>query len=99
MIVQNRLHPGTNSAFRTLLFVGDLLALLLFWFIWSLQRHMPGLHGFDLWIAGLTVTLGLLFVCARGSARLNGYGRSHDPWLRIATAIMFVLCFVAVISY
>ncbi len=97
--VLRRLHLHSNSAFRALLFVGDLLMLFLLWSIWSLQRHTPGLHAYDLWIAGLAATLWILFACARGSARLNGYGRSHDPWLRIATTIMFVLCFVAVISY
>jgi hypothetical protein len=98
-MVRRHLHPGTNGAFRTLLFAGDLLMLLLFWLIWSLQLHSPALHGYNLWIAGLAATLGLLYVCALGSARLNGYGRNQDPWLRIAATIMFVLCFVAVISY
>jgi hypothetical protein len=98
-VLRKRLHPGTNGAFRVLLFVGDLLALLLFWFIWSLQRHSPALHGYNLWIAGLAATLWILFACARASARLNGYGRNHDPWLRLAATIMVVLCFVAVISY
>jgi hypothetical protein len=97
--VRRRLHLHLDSAFRTLLFVGDLLMLFLFWSIWFLQRHTPGLHIYGLWIAGLAATLWILFICARGSARLNGYGNSHDPWLRTATTIMVVLCFAAVVSY
>ena len=97
-VLRKRLHPGTNSAFRVLLFVGDLLALLVFWFIWSLQRQSLALHGYTLWIEGLTATLWILFASARGSALLNGYGRNRDPWLRLAATIMVVLCFVAIVS-
>lgn len=98
-VLRKRLHSGTNGAFRALLFVGDLLALLLFWFVWSLQQHSPALHGYTLWIAGLAATLWILFVCARASALLNGYAHTHDLWLRLAATFMVVLCFAAVISY
>ncbi len=81
---------------RTSFLLGEnLLILLMFWYIW---QAMPHPQAFSLWLAGYFVTLGLLSACALGSTLLSGYRPYHDPWVRFATTLSFVLSFALLLS-
>ena len=88
-----RLHMP--FAFRTLLFSGDFLFLMAFWYI---QQHLPYPHIYDIWLAGFAATLGILLLFAMGSVRLHGYRLHADRWVGLASTLMFALCLVSVIS-
>jgi hypothetical protein len=81
--------------FRGLLFGGDFLFLLIFWFM---QPDFPHPRDFDWWLAGFTATLVMLLVFTMGSARIHGYRPFHDRWIRLATTIMFLLCLVLIVN-
>jgi len=93
--VKTRFHLQTHNAFRMLLIGSDILILLSLCYI---QRCVPHHQVYDLWLAGLTATIGILLLCTIGSARINGYRRSFDFWMKLATACMFMLGFVALVG-
>jgi low affinity Fe/Cu permease len=39
-----------------------------------------------------------LFMLTMGSARLNGYRLYQDLWIRLAIAVMLLLCLILVLS-
>jgi hypothetical protein len=88
-------HLHVNSAFRMLLIGGNILVLAILWYI---QQNIPHHQVYDLWLAGFAATIGMLLICTIGSAHINGYRYCLDFWMKLATAFMFVLCFVAVIN-
>jgi hypothetical protein len=82
-------HSHYVSIFRELLIGGILLllaGLLVFQPFFQLHRQ------YYLWFAGLAATLGLAFIFAILSVRINGYRRYKDSLLGFITAIMFLLC-------
>jgi hypothetical protein len=93
--VSKYLRRHVSVVFRGLLFGGDLLFLAMFWYI---QQTFPHQRISDWWLAGFTATLAMLFVFTMGSARIHGYRPYQDLWIRLATAIMFLLCLVLVAS-
>lgn len=82
-------------AFRVLLFGGNLLLLLV---LWGFQPVFQHYREYYVWLAGLSATLGLLFVFTIVSALINGYRRYHDSWLGLATGLMFVLSFALAVA-
>jgi hypothetical protein len=82
-------------AFRTLLFSGDFLIFMAFWYI---QQNLSHHHTYDLWLAGFSATLGILLLFTMGSVRVHGYRLYRDPWVGLACTLMFALCLVSVIS-
>jgi hypothetical protein len=93
--VNKYLHRHSSMGFRTLLFGGDLLFLIIFLYM---QQFLPHQHSYGLWLAGFTATLVVLFVLTMGSARLNGYRLYQDIWIRLAIAIMLLLCLILVLG-
>ena len=93
--INKYLSRHTSIGFRTLLFGGDLLFLIIFWYM---QQICPHRHIYSLWLAGFTATLAVLFMFTMGSAHLNGYRLYQDPWIRLATTIMLLLCLVPVLT-
>lgn len=93
--VRISLQHHFNIALRSFLLGENLLILLMFWYIW---QAMPHPQAFSLWLAGYSVTLGLLSACALGSTLLSGYRPYHDPWVRLATTLFFVLSFALLLS-
>ena len=83
------IHSHYTSIFRELL-IGGILVLLAGLLIFQpfLQQH----RDYYLWLAGLAATLGLSFIFAILSVRINGYRRYKDSLLGFITAIMFLLC-------
>ncbi len=82
-------HSHYISIFRELL-IGGLLLLLAGLLIFQPLFHQH--PQYYLWIAGLAGTLGMAFLFAIMSVRLNGYRRYKDSLLGFITAIMFLLC-------
>lgn len=93
--VNKYLYCHISMGFRMLLFGGDLLFLIIFWYM---QQVFPRQHTYGLWLAGFTATLAILFMLTIGSASLNGYRLYQDTWIRLATAIMLLLCLVLVLG-
>lgn len=88
-----RLHMPLT--FRVLLFGGDVLILMVLLYI---QQNVSYRHAYDLWLAGLAATLGILFLFAMGSACVHGYHPYKDRWVGLASTLMFALCLVSVIG-
>ncbi len=83
------IHSHYTSIFRELLIGGILLLLT------GLLVFQPFFHqhrDYYLLIAGLGATLGLSFLFAILSVRINGYRRYKDSLLGFITAMMFLLC-------
>ena len=78
-----------TSIFRELL-TGGILVLLAGLLIFQpfFQQH----RDYYLWLAGLAATLGLSFIFAILSVRINGYRRYKDALLGFITVMMFLLC-------
>jgi len=93
--INKYLHRHLSVGFRTLLLGGDLLFLIIFLYM---QQIFPRQHTYGLWLAGFTATLAVLFMLTMGSAHLNGYRLYQDRWIRLAAAIMLLLCLVVVSS-
>lgn len=89
------LHNHLTLALRTLLFGGELLLLLIFVHVWQAGIDP---QAYSRWLAGLAVTLGLLFLLTRLSAFINGYKRYHDRWVELATVFIFLLGLIMFIS-
>ncbi len=83
------IHGHYTSIFRELL-IGGILVLLAGLMIFQpfFQQH----RDYYLWLAGLAATLGLSFIFAILSVRINGYRRYKDTLLGFITAMMFLLC-------
>ena len=82
-------HSHYISIFRELLIGGILLllaGLLIFQPMFNQHRE------YYLWLAGLTGTLGMAFIFAIMSVRINGFRRYKDSLLGFITATMFLLC-------
>jgi drug/metabolite transporter (DMT)-like permease len=77
------------SIFRELL-LGGILFLLVGLLI--LQPFFQQHREYYLWLAGFAATLGMSFVFAIVSVRINGYRRYKDTLLGFATGVMFLLC-------
>jgi len=90
-----RIQSHYTSIFRELL-LGGILFLLVGLLIFQpiFQQHTE----YDLWLAGFAATLGMSFVFAIVSARINGYRRYKDTLLGFATGMMFLLCGVLAIT-
>ena len=90
-----RIHSNYTSIFRELL-LGGILFLLVGLLIFQpiFQQHRE----YYLWLAGFAATLGMSFIFAIVSARINGYRRYKDTLLGFATALMFLLCGVLALS-
>ena len=58
------------------------------------QQHRE----YYLWLAGFVATLGMSFIFAILSARINGYRRYKDTLLGFAAGMMFLLCGVLAIT-
>ena len=89
------LHNHLVLALRTLLFGGELLLLLIFVHVWQAGVDP---QAYSRWLAGLAVTLGLLFLLVRLSAFINGYRHYHDRWAELATVFIFLLGLIMFIS-
>ena len=91
----HRIQSHYTSIFRELL-LGGILALLIGLLIFQpiFQQHRE----FYLWLAGFAATLGISFILAIVSTRINGYRRYKDTLLGFATGMMFLLCSVLAIS-
>ncbi|HYA98837.1 MAG TPA: hypothetical protein VED37_01330 [Ktedonobacteraceae bacterium] len=83
------IHSHYTSIFRELL-IGGILVLLAGLLIFQpvLQQHKE----YYLSLAGLAGVLGLSFIFAIISVRINGYRRYKDSLLGFITAMMFLLC-------
>ncbi|HXX77740.1 MAG TPA: hypothetical protein VEI53_04565 [Ktedonobacteraceae bacterium] len=87
--ITKRIQSHYTSIFRDLLIGGILLLLAgLLVFQPFFQQHKE----YYLWLAGLAATLGLSFIFAIMSVRINGYRRYKDSLLGFITAIMLLLC-------
>jgi hypothetical protein len=93
--VRTSVHLHIPLAFRILLFSGDFLVLMVFWYI---QQNLPYRQIYDIWLAGFAATLGILLLFTMGSARIHGYRLHSDPWIGLASALMFALGLVSVIN-
>ena len=84
-----RIQSHYTSIFRELL-IGGILILLVGLLIFQplFQQHRE----YYLWLAGFAATLGIAFIFAIVSARINGYRRYKDTLLGFATGVMFLLC-------
>ncbi len=83
------IHSHYMSIFRELL-IGGILLLLVGLLVFQPFFHLH--REYYLWIAGLAATLGLSFIFAIMSVRINGYRRYKDSLLGFITAVMFLLC-------
>ena len=90
-----QIHSHYTSIFRELL-LGGILFLLVGLLIFQpvFQQHRE----YYLWLAGFVATLGMSFILAIVSTRINGYRRYKDTLLGFATGMMFLLCSVLAIS-
>jgi hypothetical protein len=90
-----QIHSHYTSIFRELL-LGGILFLLVGLLIFQpvFQQHRE----YDLWLAGFAATLGISFILAIVSTRINGYRRYKDSLLGFATGMMFLLCGVLAIT-
>jgi len=84
-----------TNIFREIL-LGGILALLVGLLIFQpiFQQHKE----YYLWLAGFAATLGMAFIFAIISVRINGYRRYKDTLLGFATGMMFLLCGVLAIA-
>jgi hypothetical protein len=93
--VTEQIQSHYTSIFRELLLGGILfllVALLIFQPIF--QQH----NEYYLWIAGFAATLGMSFILAIASTRINGFQRYKDTLLGFATGMMFLLCGVLAVT-
>ena len=90
-----RLQSHYTSIFRKLL-LGGVLFLLVGLLI--LQPIFQQHREYYLWLAGFAATLGMAFIFAIISARINGYRRYKDTLLGFATGMMILLCGVLAIT-
>jgi uncharacterized membrane protein HdeD (DUF308 family) len=89
------LQSHRTNTFRELLIAGILLLIVGVGFLLPVfENHRE----YDLWLAGFTATLALSFVFAILSAQINGYRRYKDTALGFATAMMFLLSGVLVLT-
>ena len=90
-----RIQSHYTSIFRELL-LGGILFLLVGLMIFQpiFQQHRE----YYLWLAGFVATLGVSFILAIVSARINGYRRYKDTLLGFATGMMFLLCGILAIT-
>ena len=93
--VTKQIQSHYTSIFQELL-LGGILFLLVGLLIFQpiFQQHKE----YDLWLAGFAATLGMSFILAIMSTRINGYRRYKDTLLGFATGMMFLLCAVLAIS-
>ena len=91
----HRFQSHYTSIFRELL-LGGILALLVGILVFQpfLQQHRQ----YYLWLAGFAATLGMAFIFAIVSVRINGYRRYKDTLLGFATGMMFLVCGVLAIA-
>jgi hypothetical protein len=91
----HRIQSHYTSIFRELL-LGGILALLIGLLIFQpiFQQHRE----YYLWLAGFAATLGMSFIFAIVSTRINGYRRYKDTLLGFATGMMFLLCGILAIT-
>ena len=89
------LHNHLTIALRALLFGGEFLILLAFMYVWEAGVHP---RTYSMWLAGLAVILGLLFLLTRVSASINGYRYYHDRWIELAIMFIFLLGLIMLIS-
>jgi hypothetical protein len=93
--LRGNLQSHSTRAFRALLFGGNLLLFVGLWILLSAdQQHRQ----YYLWLASFAAILGMLFVFAILSARINGYRRYKDSVLGLATGMMFVLSGVLAVA-
>ena len=93
--VTKRIQSHYTSIFRELLIGGILFLLIgLLTFQPIIQQHRE----YYFWLAGFAATLGMSFILAIVSTRINGYRRYKDTVLGFATGMMFLLCGVFAIS-
>ena len=90
-----RIQSHYTSIFRELL-LGGILFLLIGLLIFQpiFQQHRE----YYLWLAGFAATLGMSFIFAIVSVRINGYRRYKDTLLAFAIGMMFLLCGVLAIT-
>jgi hypothetical protein len=90
-----RIQRHYTNIFREVL-LGGVLFLLVGLLIFQpvFQQHRE----YYFWFAGFVATLGMSFVFAILSARINGYRRYKDTLLGFATGMMFLLCGVLTIT-
>ncbi|GEM_PF-5430330 len=90
-----RIQSHYTNIFRELL-LGGILFLLVSLLIFQpvFQHHRQ----YYLWLAGFVATLGMSFIFAIVSTRINGYRRYKDTLLGFATGMMFLLCGVLAIT-
>ena len=93
--VTKQMQSHYTSIFRELL-LGGILFLLVGLLIFQpiFQQHKE----YYLWLAGFAATLGISFILAIMSTRINGYRRYKDTLLGFATGMMFLLSGVLAIS-
>ena len=83
-----RIQSHCTGIFRELL-IGGIMVLLVGLLIFQPVFHQH--REYYLWLAGLAATLGLSFIFAIMSVRINGYRRYKDSLLGFITAMMFLL--------
>jgi hypothetical protein len=83
------LHRHLISSFRIILLGGDLLILL---GIWQFHELLLKYWEYSAWLAGLSATLVVLFLCTIASASIRGYHLLHDRWL---TSIVGTMLFIS----
>jgi hypothetical protein len=82
------LHHHSLAAFRTLLLTGVMLLIATLWYTHSTFLYQPHYY---LWLAGLSATLGILFLFTVVSVSLYGYHYMRDIWLTLAITTIFGL--------
>jgi len=94
-ILTHRIQNHYTTIFRELL-LGGILFLLVGLLIFQpiFQQHRE----YYLWLAGFVATLGMAFILAIVSTRINGYRRYKDTLLGFATGMIFLLCGVLAIT-
>ena len=91
----HRIQIHYTSIFRELLLGGILFLLVALLILQPVFEHH---RVYFLWLAGFAATLGMSFIFAIVSARINGYRRYKDSLLGFATGMMFLLCGVLAIT-
>jgi hypothetical protein len=94
--VTKQIQSHYTSIFRELL-LGGILFLLVGLLIFQpiFQQH----NEYYLWLAGFAAILGMSFILAIVSTRINGYRRYKDILLGFATFMMFLLCGVLTMTW
>ncbi len=93
--VTKQIQSHYTRIFRELLLGGILFLLVgLLTFQPFFQQH----RGYFLWLASFAAILGMSFILAIVSTRINGYRRYKDTVLGFATGMMFLLCGILAIA-